>query len=355
MERAQEPPAMTTRVGISGWRYPPWRGSFYPRELPQRAELQFAAAHLPIIEINGSFYSLQRPGNYASWYADTPADFVFSVKGPRFITHMKKLREVRTPLANFFASGIFNLRDKLGPILWQFPPNFGYEPTRFREFLELLPRDTAAAALLAQACDAWLRPRSLLEIDANRPLRYAVEIRHESFLVASFVELLREFNVALVIAETARRWPMTHDITADFIYMRLHGDKELYRSGYSDRSLERWAERIRAWQRGEEPSDALKIVPELRPSSASPDVYCFFDNTDVKLRAPFDAQSLLRKLGLAKTVSFEIPTRAAARPSRSPARPRRKKTTKKKKKTNTSTKRKTTKKQKAPRRRSRAS
>jgi uncharacterized protein YecE (DUF72 family) len=314
----------TTRIGISGWRYTPWRGTFYPSDLPQRAELEYASAHLPVIEINGSFYSLQRPQSYASWYAATPDDFMFTVKGPRFITHMKRLREVEVPLANFLASGVFNLKDKLGPILWQFPPNFQYDRERFEAFLQLLPGSTGEAAALARKRDAWLKNRSQLKVDADRPLRHAVEIRHESFLDASFVDLLRNHNVALVIAETARRWPMVEDITADFVYLRLHGDKELYRSGYSDRALERWAARIRAWQRGSEPDDARKISSRKPPGRQARDVYCLFDNTDVKLRAPFDAQTLMRKLGMpARDVPLPAlvarPKRPAGKPSRAPS------------------------------------
>jgi len=267
------------RIGVSGWRYTPWRGVFYPRDLPQRLELRYASHILPTLEINGSFYSLQRPEYYRQWHDETPDDFVFALKGSRFITHMKKLRDIEVPLANFFASGVFNLRAKLGPILWQFPPNFRYERERMARFFDLLPHDTSAALRLARKRDARLRGRARLAIDEQRPLRHAVEIRHESFVDASFVELLRERNIALVIAETAKRWPMPLDITADFVYMRLHGDKELYKSGYSSKALDRWAERIRKWSR-------------LR------EVYCYFDNTDLKLRAPVDAQTLMRKLGL---------------------------------------------------------
>jgi uncharacterized protein YecE (DUF72 family) len=284
------------RVGISGWRYAPWRGTFYPKDLPQREELQYASGILPIIEINGSFYALQRPESYAKWYAQTPEDFIFSVKGPRYITHMRRLREVEKPLANFFASGLFNLREKLGPILWQFPPDFKYDKERMRAFLALLPRNTAAAAVIARKRDAFMKGRVRLSVDAKRPLRYAMEVRNDSFLDHSFIDLLREHNVAVVIAETARRWPMIQDITADFIYMRLHGDTEIYRSGYGDKALRRWAVRIAAWSRGKEPADARKVVPKRVPVRKKRDVYCFFDNTDVKLRAPFDAQTLRKKL-----------------------------------------------------------
>ena len=286
----------TIRIGISGWRYKPWRGTFYPKRLPQHQELKFASSILRTIEINGSFYSLQRPASYAKWYADTPQDFEFTVKGPRYITHMLRLRDVEAPLANFLASGLFNLRDKLGPVLWQFPPNFKYDRERMARFLALLPRDTETALALARGRDEFMKGRTRLTIDANRRMRHAIEIRNDSFLNSGFVDLLREHNVALVIAETARRWPMTQDITSDFVYMRLHGDKELYKSGYSDRALSRWAQRIECWHRGSEPKGALKISRKRPPSKRPRDIYCFFDNTDVKLRAPFDAQTLARKL-----------------------------------------------------------
>src|SRR5688500_8805616 len=284
------------RIGISGWRYTPWRGVFYPKDLPQRLELHYASRVLPTIEINGSFYSLQYPASYQTWHDQTPDDFIFAVKGPRFITHMKKLRDVETPLANFFASGVFNLKRKFGPILWQFPPIFRYDRQRLTKFFDLLPRDTESALKLARKRDARMKGRSKLSSDARRPLRHAIEIRHESSCDPSFIDLLREYNIALVIAETARRYPMMHDITADFIYMRLHGDKTLYQSGYSDRALEKWAKRIKAWQRGGDPPDAQKIS-KLKPPTAKPrDIYCYFDNTDVKLRAPVDEQTLISKL-----------------------------------------------------------
>jgi len=287
----------TIRIGISGWRYKPWRGTFYPAELPQKGELAYAAGILPIIEINGSFYSLQRPASYASWYADTPENFLFSVKAPRYITHIRRLREVQAPIANFLASGLFNLRHKLGPILWQFPPTFRYEPERMAAFLQLLPHDTEAAVALARRRDAFMKGRTRLAVDAHRAMRHAIEVRHDSFMVPAFIDQLRRHNVALVIAETARRWPMAHDITADFLYMRLHGDKQLYKSGYSDKALDKWARRVAAWHRGTEPRDAQKVSAR-KPPRQPRDVYCFFDNTDVKLRAPFDAQTLARKLGV---------------------------------------------------------
>jgi uncharacterized protein YecE (DUF72 family) len=284
------------RIGISGWRYTPWRGVFYPQSLPQKDELRYAATIFPSVEINGSFYSLQRPESYAHWFAQTPRDFVFAVKGGRYITHMKKLRDIEVPLANFLASGIFNLREKLGPILWQFPPTFRYDEERIGEFLRLLPQDTGSALRLARKRAAWLKGRTRLAVDRVRRLRHAFEIRHESFCNPSFIRLLRAHNVSLVIAETARRYPMLEDVTADFVYMRLHGDKELYRSGYGDAALERWSRRICAWHRGAEPRDANRCLRMRANSSRPRDVYCYFDNTDVKLRAPFDARRLIAKI-----------------------------------------------------------
>jgi uncharacterized protein YecE (DUF72 family) len=290
------------RIGVSGWRYEPWRGVFYPAGLQQRLELSYAASIFRTLEINGSFYSLQRPESWRQWRDDTPADFVFTVKGPRFITHMRKLREIEQPLANFFASGVLALDEKLGPILWQFPPQMRFDPERFETFFGLLPTDTREALNCAQRCDeARMRGRSHLAIDRTRPLRHAVEIRHESFLDPRFVSMLRAHRVALVIAETARKWPMPRDVTSDFMYLRLHGDKELYRSGYGPAAIRRWAERVRAWHEGREPETlpegAVRVAEPAADASGGRDVFCFFDNTDVKLRAPADAQSLMRCLG----------------------------------------------------------
>jgi uncharacterized protein YecE (DUF72 family) len=268
------------RVGISGWRYEPWRTVFYPPGLPQRRELEFCARHFPTVEINGSFYSLQRPEYYQDWYEETPPGFVFAVKGSRYITHMLRLTKLEKPLANFFASGLLNLREKLGPFLWQFPPMFTYRPERLEPFFEMLPRDTAEALALARRRDARMTGRSRLAIDARRPLRHAVEIRHRSFVSDDFIRLLKKHRIGLVVADTAGKWPKMFQATADFVYVRLHGDVQIYTSGYSSRALASWARRIRGWDR-----DGL-------------DVYVYFDN-DVKVRAPFDALNLMEKLGLA--------------------------------------------------------
>lgn len=284
-----------TLIGISGWRYPPWRGVFYPAGLAQDRELEYASSILSTIEINGTFYSLRRPENYQQWYEATPRDFIFSIKGSRYITHIRRLRDVDVPLANFFASGLFNLREKLGPLLWQFPPSFRYEPDRMKQFFELLPRNTEEALQLARRREPRMKGRVRLAIDAVRPLRHAVEIRHESFVDESFVQLLRDHEIALVIADTARKWPYREDITTDFVYLRLHGDQELYVSGYTDEALRRWAERIRAWRTGSQPDDAHLISRHPPPKHRTRDIYCYFDN-DFKVKAPFDAQTLISKL-----------------------------------------------------------
>lgn len=265
--------------------------------MTQDRELAFASRALPTIEINGSFYSLQRPESYAAWYEATPNPFVFSVKGNRFVTHIRRLRDIEKPLANFFSSGVFNLREKLGPFLWQFPPNFRYDPERVENFLQLLPKDAAQALALARRREARMKGRARLAIDANRPLRHAMEIRHPSFNDASFVALLRKYQVALVVADTAGKWPYLEDVTADFMYLRLHGEEELYASGYTDTALDRWAARLRAWSAGQEPEDAKRLSPVAASPRPSRDVYCYFDN-DVKVKAPFDARRLIEKLGL---------------------------------------------------------
>ncbi len=307
------------RIGISGWRYEPWRGVFYPAGLAQHRELEFAARAFDTVEINGSFYSLQSPASYAAWYAATPPGFVFSVKGPRYLTHILRLKEVRKPLANFFASGVFNLREKLGPILWQFPPSMRFDAARFGDFFRLLPRDTGAALRLARARDARMHGRSVLRVDRERPLRHAVEIRHPTFCDPAFVELLRQFDVALVLADTAGKWPYFEDVTSDFMYLRLHGDKELYASGYTEAALDRWADRIGAWSRGGEPRDAKRIAGKTR-RARSRDVFCYFDN-DVKVRAPFDADRLMTKTGVERAdATFRFPSRSALR-RRRPAPP----------------------------------
>ncbi|MGH9216240.1 MAG: DUF72 domain-containing protein [Acidimicrobiales bacterium] len=265
------------RVGISGWTYPPWRGVFYPAGLPHRKELDFVASRMNTVEINGSFYALQRPSSFRDWFSRTPDDFVFAVKGGRFITHMKKLVEVETPLANFFASGVLALEHKLGPLLWQLPPTLGFHPDRLAAFFDRLPRTTAQAASIAEGHDNRLRHGAVTTTAVDRPLRHAVEVRHRSFEAEQFVDLLRDHDIGLVVADSAGRFPSFGEVTAGFVYVRLHGAEELYVSGYTPGALDTWAARCRSW------------------TAAGLDVYVYFDN-DVKVRAPFDAIGLLERV-----------------------------------------------------------
>ncbi len=287
----------SVRIGISGWRYAPWRGAFYPDDLPQREELAHASRAFPTIEINGSFYSLQSPTSWLAWYAATPADFVFAVKGPRFVTHIRRLREIDAPMANFFASGVLALREKLGPVLWQFPPNLRFDPADFEPFLATLPYDTAQALTLARRHDDRVEGRTWLQARPQRPLRHAVEVRHPSFADADFIGLLRQYGVAWVVADTAGRWLEHDDITADFLYLRLHGSQTLYQSAYSDTELDVWAARIRAWRGGHQAPAARLVAPGAPVPRAARDVFCYFDNTD-KLQAPLDGARLKARLGL---------------------------------------------------------
>jgi uncharacterized protein YecE (DUF72 family) len=265
------------RIGISGWRYQPWRGVFYPASLRQKDELAFASQVFNSIELNGSFYSLQRPSSYQAWHDAVPEDFVFAIKGSRYVTHMLRLQNARTALANFFASGLLCLANKLGPILWQLPPAARFEPDRLRAFLDLLPRNTREVEALARQHDARLRGRSVVDaISGNQPIRYAFEVRHPSFESAGYTDILRDYGVASCVADSAGLYPTIDAPTASFSYARLHGKETLYVSGYEPTDLRVWARRVRRWRkRG--------------------DVFVYFDN-DVKVRAPFDAQNLTRLL-----------------------------------------------------------
>ena len=262
---------------MSGWVYPPWRGVFYPKGLTQKNELAYAASHVNSIEINGSFYSLHKPTSWQHWRDSTPDDFVFSAKGPRFISHIKRLRDVHEPLANFFAQGILSLGAKLGCILWQLPPNLEFDPIAVEGFLRQLPRTTVQAVDLARDREQRMLGREYLETDVDRPLRYSMEVRNSTFDDPRFFELLEEHGVASVLADTAGKWPRLDRDTGDFSYVRLHGDTILYESGYDDEALDAWAIRINAWL------------------DAGRDAFVYFDN-DIKVRAPIDAMGLIARL-----------------------------------------------------------
>lgn len=282
------------RIGISGWRYAGWRGGFYPRGLAQRRELEYASARLNSIELNGTFYSFQRPESFQRWYEETPKEFVFSVKGPRFLTHIRRLQQVEIPLANFFAQGLLALKDKLGPILWQFPPNFKWDKGRFETFFSLLPRTHRDAATLALKHDARVEGRAWFDVKRDRQLRHAVEIRNNSFVHEEYIDLLREHKIASVVADTVE-WPLLMDVTSDFVYCRLHGSEQLYVSGYDEEAIEKWARRVVRWSRGGEAEEGKRASPRSARSRKTRDVYVYFDN-DAKVRAPFDAMALQKKV-----------------------------------------------------------
>jgi uncharacterized protein YecE (DUF72 family) len=211
---------------------------------------------------------------------------------------MKRLKDVEAPLANFFASGVLALREKLGPVLWQLPPNFRFDSERLAPFFDQLPRTTHEAARLAKRHDHRLKGRACTTTDADRPIRHALEIRHESFRDPAFIRLLRRHRIALVVADTVE-WPLLMDATADFVYVRLHGSRQLYASGYGAKALAGWAEHIRRWTTGGEARGEHAGPPARRQKR---DVYVYFDN-DAKVRAPFDALSLIRLVEGRRTLS----------------------------------------------------
>jgi uncharacterized protein YecE (DUF72 family) len=284
------------RIGVSGWTYTPWRGNFYPEGLRQKDELSFAARQFNALEINGTFYGMQVPQSFIRWTAEAPPGFVYAVKGPRYLTHMLKLNKPEAPLGNFFASGVLALGDKLGPILWQFPAVFAFNPDKLEHFFTLLPRTTAEAIEIARRHDHRLRAPAYLSAAADRPIRHAIEIRHESFRDPTFISLLRRYNVALVCADTVE-WPLLMDVTADFVYCRLHGNQELYNSRYGEAELDRWADRIRRWSGGNTNRDGTFVASPIADGRKR-DCFVFFDNTD-KLMAPDNARGLMGRLGIA--------------------------------------------------------
>jgi uncharacterized protein YecE (DUF72 family) len=263
------------RIGLSGWDYPRWQGDFYPPQLAVRKRLTYVAEHFDTVEVNGSFYALQRPTTYQRWYDATPDGFRFALKGGRFITHLKRLRDVGQALANFFASGPLVLADKLGPVLWQLPASTKFDESLISEFLAQLPTSTGAAADLAAHHDERLHGRAAPEATVDLPLRHALEVRHRSFDDSRYYDLLSRYGVANVVSDSPT-WPMFDRQTTDYAYVRLHGHSELYTSGYSSASLDSWAERCTGW-------------------AADGPVHVYFDN-DAKGRAPHDAAGLLRRL-----------------------------------------------------------
>jgi uncharacterized protein YecE (DUF72 family) len=266
---------MTVRVGTSGWSYRSWHGGFYPAGTRSGAELAFLASQLNSAELNASFYRLQTPERYRRWAAQAPPGFEIAVKGSRFITHLKKLRDADTALANFLASGVLELQDKLGPILWQLPAAMTFDEPLLDDFLGRLPRTTADAADLAGHHDGRVVVDPAPPPVDSRPLRHALEVRDESYRDSRFLDLLRRHRIALVSSDGAGRWPQFLDVTTDLAYVRLHGAEELYTSGYDSAALSFWADRIEQW------------------AAAGNQVSVYFDN-DARGRAPLDARALLK-------------------------------------------------------------
>jgi uncharacterized protein YecE (DUF72 family) len=261
-------------IGISGYDYKGWRGRFYPEDLPARRWLSHAASRFNSIELNGTFYSLKNPGVFQRWVSETPATgFVFAIKGSRFITHNLKLRNADAALANFYASGILALGRKTGPFLWQLPATYRFERERMDAFMKKLPRSSRAAEAVALHHDDRLRRGALVDAQENVPYRHAFEVRHASYFCEDFYDLLREHRCGFVIADTAGTFPYAEVVTADFVYVRLHGSETLYANEYSDAELAEWARRIGTWMR------------------SARDVYVYFDN-DARGHAPFDALRL---------------------------------------------------------------
>jgi uncharacterized protein YecE (DUF72 family) len=286
-------------VGTSGWSYAHWRGAFYPAGLPARRELEHAAQAFSSLEINRSFYSLLTPASCLAWRASSPTPFVFALKGSRFITHSKKLRDVAGALANFYASGPLALGDKLGPCVWQLPATLHYDEARVAAFFASLPRTNRAAAELAQQHDHRVKHGVYLEVTRTRKLRHAIEPRHESFRCASFARLARKHGIAIVVADSSA-WPRFEEITCDFMYVRLHGGAETYASAYTPAQLDEWARRIEGWLQGVYRPDAARVEARERSTDAAParrvrDVYVYFDN-DLHAHAPRNASELLARL-----------------------------------------------------------
>jgi uncharacterized protein YecE (DUF72 family) len=259
------------RVGIGGWTFEPWRGGvFYPKGLSQTRELFHASRHVTSIEINGTYYSSQKPESFRRWAAETPDDFIFSVKASRFATNRKVLADAGESIERFVGSGLSELKHKLGPILWQFAPTKKFDPDDFASFLEMLPKS----------------------LD-GRPLRHALEVRHESFVVPAFVALARQYSAAIVLADSAK-YPMMADVTADFVYARLQTAQEDVPTGYTAPVLKKWGERAKSWAEG---GDAKELPHAGKTPAAKKkrDVFVYMIN-GAKERAPAAAMALLAKL-----------------------------------------------------------
>jgi uncharacterized protein YecE (DUF72 family) len=282
------------RVGISGWTYPDWRGTFYPKGLVQKRELEYASRQMNSIEINGTFYSLQRPTSFQNWYRQTPEDFVFSMKAPQFLTHILRLKDCKEPLCSFLASGLLCLQEKLGPILWQFPPYVTLKDNRFEKFAKLLPHDTRHAARLSKKHNPRFADRVWTEAGGDYPVRHVFEFRHPSFQNAAFIEMLKAHQIGVAFVDSGGKSPYFEDLTSDFVYIRMHGDHPSFKKGYTESALKRMADRIKIWAKGGEPKNAV-CVSQKKPVPGKKEIFVYFNN-DEKLNAPQDALRMLNLL-----------------------------------------------------------
>lgn len=281
-------------IGMSGWTFEGWRGDFYPTGLAQKKELEYASRQVNSIEINGTFYALQKPTTFQKWHDETPKDFCFAIKAPQYITHIRRLKDVDEAVANFFASGLFCLKEKLGPILWQFPPNVTLKDERFEHFLKLLPYNSKRASRIAKKHSSKMEGRSEVKAHDDFPIRHAFEFRHPSFFNPTFIDLLRSYGVALVLAHSGLKSTYTEDLTADFVYARMHGQESKYKKGYTPETLSWWSERIQTWSQGKLLEDQ-QCISLGKPKSIERDIFVYFD-TEEKKYAPYDALNLSKKI-----------------------------------------------------------
>jgi uncharacterized protein YecE (DUF72 family) len=282
------------RVGMSGWTFAPWRGHFYPKKMVQKKELEYASRQVNSIEINGTFYSLQKPKTFQSWYDQTPEDFVFAVKAPQFITHVLRLKDSFEPLCTFLGSGLLCLKKKLGPILWQFPPNVTLKDDRFEKFIKLLPQDSNHAAELSKNHSSKIEGRAWTEAGGDYRIRHAFEFRHSSFQNRDFIEMMKAYSIAVVIADSAKKSPYFEDLTSDFVYVRMQGENLDFEKGYTDLALKEMAYRVKTWSSGSQVKDA-KCVSDLSPFPGEKDIFLYFNN-DEKINSPHDAVKMIKLL-----------------------------------------------------------
>ncbi|MGD2059998.1 MAG: DUF72 domain-containing protein, partial [Acidimicrobiia bacterium] len=277
-----------------GWSYYEWNGGFYPADLPAGDRLRYLAERFDTVEVNGTFYSLTNPAAVRRWREQTPARFVFAVKGSRYITHTKRLSDPARAIANFLASGLLDLGTKLGPILWQFPPSLAFEPEAVERFLRILPHDTTEAVALARDHDDRVDDVSYGD-GSNHRMRHVIEFRHPSFFGHDAVSLVRRHGLAIACSHSSE-WPLAADVTAGFVYVRLHGPGVVYASGYDDMSLREWARRAHTWRAGGDVQDLETVSNLAAPQRDERDVYVYFDNT-AEGHAPSDAGRLRDLIG----------------------------------------------------------